>query len=133
MLYSGLLTPLISRLRAVVVEAPRVLVFDVYAYPNPLNLAEHSLNDLMFHYQLSHGMDVGITVFTMEGQEIGSFVRRYDDLIEAEGTVSGPNRVPWDWLRGRPSTLVPGLYFFSVKVWGEGFEEPVFGKFAVIR
>jgi len=120
-------------MRAVVVAAPKTVVFDVYAYPNPVKLNEHRLDDLVFHYQLSHGMDVRIKVFSLEGREIASFFRRYDDFAEEQGTVSGPNRVRWDWLEGRPGSLAPGLYFFSVKVWDEGFEGPVFGKFAVIR
>jgi len=94
---------------------------------------EHRLEDLTFHYQLSHGMDVEIVVFSIEGQEIASFLRRYNGVIEELGTAPGPNRVRWEEIEGRPSSLAPGLYVFSIEAWDGASEARAFGKFAVIR
>jgi hypothetical protein len=117
--------------REFLAEAAAQAVFDVYAYPNPVRFPEHSLEDLTFHYQLSHGMDVTLTVFTLEGEEVAAFERRHDPHSEGDGTSAGPNEVAWTELDGRPGTLAPGLYLVSVDV--DGGEDRAFGKFAVIR
>lgn len=107
--------------------APRL--FDVYAYPNPAR----DLAELTFHYQLSRGTGVAITVYTLEGQEIGFFRRSYEPSVEEEGTQAGSNRVLWGWFEQRPASLSPGLYFYSIEIETGASEATAMGKFAVIR
>jgi len=111
------------------IESGETAVFDVYVYPNP---ARH-LDQLTFHYQLSHAMDVEITVYSLEGQELASFARRLGGGGEGEGTQAGPNEVGWGGFDLRPASLAPGLYLYSIEAVDGTSEHTVFEKFAVVR
>jgi hypothetical protein len=112
-------------------ETPQVLLH--YPFPNP---QEGPFADLRLCYQLTSPAEVRISVYDLEGQEMGQF--RADGSGVADGDRTGVNTITGRQFRNPDNRQVrvdSGIYVYVIRVLDRGgsLTHTATGKFAVVK